>query len=152
MSLLQFIGDPIITDPIIGILASIFAFFVGILSSALGVGGGFITTPSLIIMGIDEDYAIGTVLFMIIFTALSSTIAYSRQPKLTEYRTGLLIATTTIIGSISGSIISSILAVEDPVLFRIIFALCLLPIAIKMIFYPKERKKGSSEMEQIEFD
>ena len=76
MSLLQFIGDPIIVNPIQGLLSAVFAFFVGIISSALGVGGGFITTPSLIIMGIGEAYAIGTVLFMIIFTALSSTIAY----------------------------------------------------------------------------
>ena len=134
MSLLQFIGDPIVTDPIQGLLAAVFAFFVGIISSALGVGGGFITTPSLIIVGIGEAYAIGTVLFMIIFTALSSTIAYSRQKNLIEYRTGLLIATTTIIGSISGSITSSILAVEDPQLFRIIFALCLFPISIKINF------------------
>ena len=152
MSIFQFIGDPIITDPLTGLFASIFAFFVGIISSALGVGGGFITTPSLIIMGIGEAYAIGTVLFMIIFTALSSTIAYSRQPNLTEYRTGLLIATTTILGSILGSITSSILAVEDPQLFRIVFALCLLPIAIKMIFYPKERKKANAVTEEIEHD
>ena len=152
MSLLQFIGDPIITDPLGGLLSVIFAFFVGIISSALGVGGGFITTPSLIILGIDEVFAIGTVLFMIIFTALSSTIAYSRQKGLTEYRTGLLIATTTIIGSISGSITSSILAVEDPQLFRIVFAVCLFPIAIKMIFYPKERKKVNAITEEIEHD
>ena len=152
MSLLQFIGDPIITDPLGGLLSVIFAFFVGIISSGLGVGGGFITTPSLIILGIGEVFAIGTVLFMIIFTALSSTIAYSRQKGLTEYRTGLLIATTTIIGSISGSITSSILAVEDPQLFRIVFAVCLFPIAIKMIFYPKERKKVNAITEEIEHD
>ncbi|MHA1946009.1 MAG: sulfite exporter TauE/SafE family protein [Candidatus Hodarchaeales archaeon] len=152
MSLLQFIGDPIITDPLGGLLSIIFAFFVGIISSALGVGGGFITTPSLIILGIGEAFAIGTVLFMIIFTALSSTIAYSRQKGLTEYRTGLLIATTTIIGSISGSITSSILAVEDPQLFRIVFAVCLFPIAIKMIFYPKERKRLNAITEEIEYD
>ncbi len=152
MSLLQFVGDPIIVNPIQGLLSAVFAIFVGIISSALGVGGGFITTPSLIIMGIGEAYAIGTVLFMIIFTALSSTIAYSRQENLIEYRTGLLIATTTIVGSISGSITSSILAVENPQLFRIVFALCLFPIAIKMIFYPKERKKTNTLIEEIEHD
>ena len=152
MSLLQFIGDLIIVDPIQGLFSLVFAFFVGIISSALGVGGGFITTPSLIIMGIGEVFAIGTVLFMIIFTALSSTFAYSRQKGLIEYRSGLLIATTTIIGSISGSITSSILAVQDPQLFRIVFAVCLLPIAFKMIFYPKERKKGNSLTEEIEHD
>jgi uncharacterized membrane protein YfcA len=152
MVLSQIIGDPIITDPLQGLFASIFAFFVGIISSALGVGGGFITTPSLIIMGVDEAYAVGTALFMIIFTALSSTFAYSRQQNLIEYRSGLLIATTTIVGSISGSITSSLLAVQDPQLFRLIFAVCLIPIAIKMIIYPKERKKNQLAEEEIEHD
>ncbi len=152
MILSQFIGDPIITDPIHGLIASIFAFFVGIISSGLGVGGGFITTPSLIILGIGEAYAVGTVLFMIIFTALSSTVAYSRQKNLIEYRTGLLIAITTIVGSISGSIISSQLAVDNPQLFRIIFVVCLIPIAIKMIVYPKERRSSSDVEEKVEHD
>ncbi len=151
MSLNQLIGDPILTNIVEGILATIFAFFVGIISSALGVGGGFITTPSLILFGIEEAFAIGTVLFMIIFTALSSTIAYARQPKQIEYRTGLLIAITTVIGAIFGSITSSILATEAPAAFRILFAVCLIPIAIKMIFFPKEKKEGTVTLE-IEHD
>lgn len=146
----QFFGDPIITDPIQGVIGIVFAFFVGILSSMLGVGGGFITTPSLIILDIRGEYAVGTALLMIIFTALSSTIAYSRQKGLIEYRTGLLIATTTVIGSILGSITSSELAVSDPQLFRIIFAVCLVPIAIKMIVYPKERRSSAEAEEEIE--
>ena len=152
MDLSQIIGDPIITDPLQGLLAIIFAFFVGIISSGLGVGGGFITTPSLIILGIDEAYAVGTVLFMIIFTALSSTVAYSRQKKLIEYKTGLLIATTTILGSIIGGFASSELATINPQLFRIVFAVCLIPIALKMIVYPKERRSGSNLEEEITHD
>ncbi|MHA2096018.1 MAG: sulfite exporter TauE/SafE family protein, partial [Candidatus Hodarchaeales archaeon] len=152
MTILQFIGDPIITEPIQAAFAIVFSFFVGILSAALGVGGGFITTPSLIIVGIDEAYAVGTALFMIIFTALSSTFAYSQQKGIIEYRSGLLIAITTIIGSITGSLTSSILAVEDPQLFRIVFAVCLIPIAIKMIVYPKERRKKASDEEEIDHD
>ncbi|MFX0051404.1 MAG: sulfite exporter TauE/SafE family protein [Candidatus Hermodarchaeota archaeon] len=152
MSVQQLIGDPILNNLMEGFLAVIFAFFVGIISSALGVGGGFITTPSLILLGIDEAYAIGTVLCMIIFTALSSTIAYARQPKIIEYRTGLLVATTTVIGSVLGSTTSSILASEAPAIFRLIFALCLLPIAIKMIFYPKEKKSDKVGELEIEHD
>jgi uncharacterized membrane protein YfcA len=151
MSLNQLIGDPILTNIVEGILATIFAFFVGIISSALGVGGGFITTSSLILLGVEEVFAIGTALFMIIFTALSSTIAYARQPKQIEYRTGLLIAITTVIGAIFGSTTSSILATEAPTVFRVIFAVCLIPIAIKMIFFPKEKKGGEVTLE-IEHD
>ncbi|MFX0174101.1 MAG: sulfite exporter TauE/SafE family protein [Candidatus Hodarchaeota archaeon] len=152
MTVQQLIGDPILNNLMEGFLAVIFAFFVGIISSALGVGGGFITTPSLILLGIDEAYAIGTVLCMIIFTALSSTIAYARQPKIIEYRTGLLVAITTVIGSVLGSTTSSILATEAPDIFHLIFALCLLPIAIKMIFYPNEKKSNAEGELEIEHD
>ncbi|NHJ01470.1 MAG: sulfite exporter TauE/SafE family protein [Candidatus Heimdallarchaeota archaeon] len=152
MSLTQIFGDLILNNPIEGIFFTIFAFFVGILSSVLGVGGGFITTPSLILMGVQEAYAVGTVLVMIIFTALSSSIAYYRSSKLTEYRTGLLVAITTVIGAIAGSTLSSIMATQNPALFRVVFAVCLIPIAIKMIIFPKQRKKGGASIDEIEHD
>ena len=146
------IGEQYLTSLIDGILFSIFAVFVGIISSALGIGGGFITTSSLILLGVKETYAIGTVLFMIIFTAISATIAYARQPQRIEYRTGLLIAVTTIIGAIIGSYTSSYLATEFPEVFRIVFAICLLPVAIKMIFFPKEKKEVLTVDDEIEHD
>ena len=152
MSIGQVIGDPYLTDPVDGIIFAIFAFIVGIVSSALGVGGGFITTPSLILIGIEETFAIGTVLFMIIFTAISSTIAYARQPGTIEYRTGLLIAVMTVIGALLGSIASSILASEAPQIFRILFGVCLLPIALKMIFFPKRKIGAHEKSENIEHD
>ncbi|MHA2248105.1 MAG: sulfite exporter TauE/SafE family protein [Candidatus Hodarchaeales archaeon] len=152
MSITQIIGDQYLSSINDGILFSIFAFIIGIISSALGVGGGFITTPSLILIGIDPTYAIGTVLFMIIFSALSSTIAYARQPQRIEYRTGLLIAMTTVIGAILGSLTSSFLATTDPQIFRILFAVCLFPIAIKMIFSPKQRKVTLETSDEIEHD
>lgn len=152
----QILGDSYLTNIFDGILFSIFAFFIGIISSTLGVGGGFITTPSLILLGVDESFAIGTVLFMIIFTALSATIAYARQPNTIEYRTGLLIAITTVVGALLGSLTSSYLATEAPQIFRIVFAICLFPIAIKMIVFPKQKKKvletGEEVSEEIEHD
>lgn len=141
-----------LSNPIDGILFTIFAFFIGIISSMLGVGGGFITTPSLILIGVESGHAIGTVLFVIIFTSLSSTIAYARQKNIIEYRTGLLVAVFTILGAIIGSTISSRLAITSPELFRVLFAICLLPIAIKMIFYPKQRRIRSETIEEIEHD
>ncbi|MHA2227239.1 MAG: sulfite exporter TauE/SafE family protein [Candidatus Hodarchaeales archaeon] len=149
MSVNQIIGSWILANPLEGILFSIFALIVGIISSSLGVGGGFITTPSLIILGIEEAFAIGTVLIVIIFMAISSTIAYSRQPERIQYRMGLLIAIFTSIGAVLGSITSSILATEAPDIFRVLFVLCLVPVAIKMIFFPKQKKESDSQ-EEIE--
>ena len=152
MLYLFLIGDQYLTNILDGIFFSIFALFVGIISSALGIGGGFITTPSLILFGVEESYAIGTVLFMIILTSISATIAYTRQPQRIEYRTGLLIAVTTVIGAITGSFTSSYLATEAPEVFRIIFAICFFPISIKMIFFPKEKKEASENKDEIEHD
>ncbi len=152
MSSMQLVGDLIINNPIEGLFFTIFAFFVGILSSVLGVGGGFITTPCLILLGIQEAYAVGTALVMIIFTALSSSIAYYRNSSLTEYRTGLLIAITTVIGAIVGSMTSSLMATLDPALFRIVFAVCLIPIAIKMILFPKQKKGSENVIDEVEHD
>ncbi|MFX0122843.1 MAG: sulfite exporter TauE/SafE family protein [Candidatus Hodarchaeota archaeon] len=148
----QIIGDQYLSSIIDGIFFSIFAFIIGIISSSLGVGGGFITTPSLILLGIEESYAIGTVLFMIIFTSLSATSAYARQPQRIEYRTGLLIAITTVIGALVGSLTSYYIANKAPDIFRIIFAIGMFPIALKMLIFPKEKKDTLETEDEIEHD
>ncbi len=153
MAIDQIIGNPVLGgNLIVGILFTIFAFFLGIAASALGIGGGFITTPSLILLGIQPDYAIGTVLIMIIFIALSATIAYSRKKESIEYKTGLLTAIFTVVGAVIGSITSSILVNKAPDIFRIIFAIFLIPIAIKMIVFPKKQKNKNSVNKEIEHD
>jgi len=151
MAVGQIIGDSILEGNIVvGLLFSFFSFVVGIASSALGIGGGFITTPSLILIGIEPGYAIGTVLIMIIFTSLSATLAYSRKKDLIEYKTGILTALFTVFGAIAGSLISTELADKAPDVFRLVFAIFLIPVAIKMIVFPKEKKQKNIEIEEIE--
>lgn len=134
-----------------GAFYSFFAFLVGIIAAALGVGGGFISTPALIILipecAIEPATAVGTMLLVIIFTALSSTLAYAQQ-NMIEYRTGVLIAGFTVIGALLGSFLSSNM---DPTIFRYVFAICLFPIAVKMILYPKRRSQADID-DQIEHD
>ncbi len=74
----QIIGDSFLGgDLILGLFFTVFAIIIGLVSSALGIGGGFITTPFLILIGVEPVYAIGTVLFMIIFTSLNlNTVAH----------------------------------------------------------------------------
>ncbi|MHA2306601.1 MAG: sulfite exporter TauE/SafE family protein [Candidatus Hodarchaeales archaeon] len=144
--LAQIIGESFLSgNLILGMFFTIYALIVGIISSSLGIGGGFITTPSLILIGVEPGYAIGTVLFMIIFTAFSATVAYSRREKLIEYRLGIFTAAFTVIGAIFGSLSSSILTDQAPELFRLIFVVFLIPIAVKMIFYPKRKKVSNKD-------
>lgn len=155
----QIIGDSFLGgDLILGLFFTVFAIIIGLVSSALGIGGGFITTPFLILIGVEPGYAIGTVLFMIIFTSLSATLAYSRKDGLIEYKAGSLTAIFTVIGALFGSVSSTILANQAPELFRLFFAVFLIPIAIKMIFFPKKKKmknnqsNSDKESEEIEHD
>ena len=79
-------------DPLLLIL---FGFFIGILASMTGVGGGVFIVPILTFFyDFRVNAATGTSLTAIIFTALASTINYARQKRI-YYRTGLVLALTT---------------------------------------------------------
>ena len=74
---------PNISLPISGIksisiwIMVILGFVVGMLSGFLGVGGGFIITPSLIyLIGISTNIAVGTSLFQIVFASGYGTLTH----------------------------------------------------------------------------
>jgi uncharacterized membrane protein YfcA len=80
-------------------------FGVGILSGLLGVGGGFIISPTLIyLIGIPTSVAIGTGLFQIIFTS-----AYGAITHLLKGNIDFKLVTCILIGSIIGSQLGAIL-------------------------------------------
>ncbi|MDQ0257621.1 putative membrane protein YfcA [Evansella vedderi] len=78
---------------ILGILGLIAAIF----GSILGLGGGIIIVPTLMILsnysailnGITPQIAVGTSLMVMIFTALSSTLAYLKQ-KTVDYKSAFI--------------------------------------------------------------
>jgi hypothetical protein len=87
-------------DPL---LLIVFGFFIGILASMTGVGGGVFIVPILTFF---YDFsplasATGTSLTAIIFTAIASTINYARQKRI-YYKTGLLLAVTAAPGAYFG--------------------------------------------------
>ena len=74
-------------------------FGVGILSGLLGVGGGFIISPTLIyLIGVPTSVAIGTGLFQIIFTS-----AYGAITHLLKGNIDFKLVACILIGSIIGS-------------------------------------------------
>ena len=80
------------------------AFFIGILASILGVGGGTLFVPSLsLIFGLDPKIAIGTSLAIIVFTSLSGTVTYGRQGRI-FYKSAIFIILPSVAGSIIGSL------------------------------------------------
>lgn len=86
---------------ILAVLAA--AIGIGAISSALGIGGGSLFVPLMVLgLGVDGKTAIGTSLLIILFTALSSTLAYARE-KLIDYRLALMLSSGTVPGGILGA-------------------------------------------------
>ncbi|HIP89117.1 MAG TPA: sulfite exporter TauE/SafE family protein, partial [Thermococcus paralvinellae] len=61
--------------------------FIGILAALFGLGGGFLIVPALNFLGVEIHHAVGTSSAAVVFTSLSSALAYSRQKRI-HYRVG----------------------------------------------------------------
>ncbi len=74
--------------------------FVGFISGIFGVGGGFLTTPLLIFMGVPSAIAVGTQGCQLVAAGLSGVMAYWRRSQV-----DFLVATIMLVGGFVGTII-----------------------------------------------
>lgn len=110
---------------------SVFAFLVGIVSSMIGVGGGFIIVPMLTLLyGFSMHNAVGTSLVMIVFTAFSSTFAYMRQRRI-DYALGLVLTVGSIPGAFVGAQATSLVSAKN---LSSLFGVFLILLAARMFF------------------
>ena len=114
---LEFERSPIWKVAIEGIL-------VGILTGFVGVGGGFLIVPALVILGkLPMRLAIGTSLVIIVFKALVGFVKYEHylvaHDMSVDLQTILIFATVGVLGSIAGRAINTQL---DQALLRRVFA------------------------------
>jgi uncharacterized membrane protein YfcA len=120
------------------LLLVIFGFFIGILASMTGVGGGVFIVPILTFFyDFRVNGATGTSLTAIIFTAIASTINYARQKRI-YYKTGLLLAVTAAPGAYLGGWIAKITQEQ---LLGLIFGVFLILVAARMIVSLARRKE-----------
>jgi len=88
------------------ILIGIIAIGIGFLASLFGIGGGFLLYPTMIfIAGMDVHSTVGTIPFVIVFMAFSSTLAYAKQKRI-DYKITLLLVGASILGAVIGAFIS----------------------------------------------
>nr|WP_202903207.1 sulfite exporter TauE/SafE family protein [Paenibacillus gorillae] len=87
---------------LLGVVAAMFG-------SIVGLGGGIIIVPALMLLGpqltgaeIDHATAVGTSLTMLIVTALASTLSYAKK-KIVDFRSGLLLFITSGPAALIGS-------------------------------------------------
>lgn len=123
--------------------------FIGLITAfiggLMGLGGGIILIPSLLFLNsFSEAFAwatpqaiVGISLITMIFTALSSTVAYYKKGRV-DYKTGLLFLTGSIPGGVIGSWLNQFI---DPDEFLLYFGF--LMILISLLFFLK--RKPSSE-------
>ena len=124
------------------LLIAAFAIGVGTVSSMVGIGGGIINTPLLIIIfGLTAQTAPATALVAALFVAAASTVPYYRQkPRPIMLKAGLFLAIMTIPGSLVGVALRELIL--DDYVLRLIFGVALFPVAIKMLF---AKKKGKAD-------
>lgn len=106
---------------IIGLLA-------GTLGSLMGLGGGIIVVPALMLLnnymdilsGITPQTAVGTSLLIMIFTGLSSTRTYIKQKKV-DFKSGFIFLTGSIPGALFGVYLNKGIEVKPFLIFFGIF-------------------------------
>jgi len=117
------------------ILAGIAVGFAGAL---LGLGGGFLMVPILnLLFGLEIHQAIGTSLFTIIFTSLSSSVEYVRK-RIADLSLGAAMVPFTILGAILGANLSNL--IPENVL-QAIFGITLFIASVRMFL--KNNKKAN---------
>ncbi|UCH85967.1 MAG: sulfite exporter TauE/SafE family protein [Dehalococcoidia bacterium] len=101
---------------------------VGCFGAIIGVGGGFILVPILLLAYPDDDPAIITSisLAVVFFTALSGSLGYARLRRI-DYRTGLAFAVATLPGAIVGATATNWLPRQA---FDLTFGLLLIAVSI----------------------
>ena len=77
---------------------------VGFVAAFMGVGGGFILTPMLILLfGLETHQAVGTSSSIVFFTGLSSFVAYARQRRV-DWKIGLVLELASVPGAFLGAV------------------------------------------------
>jgi hypothetical protein len=96
----------------------------------------------VIVFGFSAKLAPATTLVAALFAAMASSFAYLRQkPSPVVVKAGLFLAATSVPGSLVGVWLR--LIVPTDFLLRLLFAVILLPIAIRMLF---TKRKGRADM------
>ena len=85
---------PIADATVSPLLLALLGMIVGTMTGFFGVGGGFLITGGLLVLGVPEIYAIGTGLLMVMGTAITSTLRHRRLGNVDIRLAGLIVCGT----------------------------------------------------------
>ena len=124
-------------------------FSAGILSGMFGVGGGFLTTPILILGGISPAVAVGSEANHIVGSSLTGFLTYFRR-KNVDLVMGLVLLIGGIIGSVAGVYLFKFLSVigriEEVIGFAYTFFLGFVGIYMLFESLKTKRRKASGSL------
>ncbi len=107
-------------------------FFVGIMVSLMGIGGGFFLIPAMIyLLGMSTAMVIGTSLFQIIFITANVTLLQAVTTQTVDIVLAMLLLSGAVVGAQFGSRLSTKLPAEY---LRGLLAALVLGLAIKLAF------------------
>lgn len=92
---------PIAEMPVNVLLVLLVSGAVGFVSGLVGVGGGFIMTPSLIFLGVPAPVAVATGASQLAATSFSGIMTQTRRRSV-DWRMGMLLSIGGVLGSASG--------------------------------------------------
>jgi uncharacterized protein len=99
------------------------AFLAGVIGALIGLGGGVIITPVLVLwFDIDIRYAMGAALTSVIATSSGAAAAYLRD-GISNMRVGLFLSMATTVGAVAGAMAAMVL---DAAVLSVIFGGALL--------------------------
>lgn len=109
----------------------------GVLSGLLGVGGGLVVVPALILLfGVSDLVTKGSSLLMMIPTAISGTVGNVKRHN-ADVRSGLTVGAAACLTSAAGAWVAQYL---DPRTANIAFALFLAAVIVQMVLQSRTRK------------
>lgn len=104
--------------------------FTGVLTTLLGIGGGFILVPAMLyLLGMSTQVVVGTSLFETLFVTAAATLAHATGTKAVD----IVLAGLLLIGSVTGAQIGVRLAAKvRPEFLRLALALIVLAVGVRM--------------------
>ncbi len=104
---------------------------VGVLTSLMGVGGGFIMVPAMIyLLGMPTRIVVGTSLFQLLFTTAAVSVMQAGVNHAVDPFLALILILGSVVGTRLGAPLGSRLAGEK---LRLILALVVVAVALKMV-------------------
>lgn len=120
---------------IVGII--LIGFGAGVLSSMVGIGGGIVIVPTLVLLfGMSQHTAQGTTLAMLSFpVSLVAAWTYTKK-GMVDWKVAMILC----VGFIIGGYLGSKQAVNlSPHIIKKVFAIIMIAIAVKYLFFEKEK-------------